>query len=343
MNKNIVRFGIAVLLSLVFLFFFFRSADWGEVIGNLGKIRPGFAVLLVVLVPLHLITRSLRWRFLLMHEKPNVKFANMFAANAVGFTVTLIFPARLGELVKPLYLAKKEGIRKGFAIGTVVVERIFDVFTMCTLLGIFLLAKPLYASLFEVDQETLRILKLSGFLGAAAALGVLLVSLSLYFFRGKTLRVFAWFLRPFPVSLSQKILNLSGEFIEGLKLFHSVGGLLAYTAFSFVVWLAIVFYYWILFFAFGHPVAFFTLIPYVFLTMIGASIPTPGMVGGFHWFSQLGITSLFPAIDPNMANSMTIVVHAVQVVVTCLIGYAILWKEGISLMQLKTLGESANP
>jgi len=36
---------------------------------------------------------------------------------------------------------------------------------------------------------------------------------------------------------------------------------------------------------------------------------------------------------------MTIVVHAIQVVVTCLIGYTILWKEGISLFQLKKLGE----
>jgi len=277
-----------------------------------------------------------------MHEKKDVKFSNMFAGNAVGFTVTLVFPGRLGELVKPLYLAGKERMRKGFVIGTVVVERIFDVFTMCALLGLFLLAKPLYASLFKIDAETSRMLKVSGFLGAGAALAVLLVSLSLYFFRERTLRVFAWFLRPFPEQFSKKILNLAGEFIEGLKFFHSVGNLLVYTALSFVVWLGIVLYYWILFFAYGHPVAFFTLIPYVFLTMIGASIPTPGMVGGFHFFSRMGITSLYPDIDPNMAVSMTIVVHAVQVVVTCLIGYAILWKDGLSLLQLKKLGESTN-
>lgn len=343
MKKNIVRFGLVFLLSFVFLFFFFRSIDWREVLGHLGRVHPGFAVLLVVLVPLHLVTRALRWRFLLVHEKKDVKFFNMFAGNAVGFTVTLIFPGRLGELVKPLYLAGKEKMRKGFVIGTVVVERIFDVFTMCTLLALFLLAKPLYASIFKIDQETHAMLMLSGFLGAGAALAVLLVSLSLYFFRERTLRVFAWFLRPFPDAFSAKILNLAGEFIEGLKFFHSVGGLLVYAALSFVVWLAIVFYYWILFFAFGHPVAFFTLIPYVFLTMIGASIPTPGMVGGFHFFSRMGITSLFPAIESNMAVSMTIVVHAVQVVVTCLIGYAILWKDGMSLLQLKKLGEGSAP
>jgi len=37
---------------------------------------------------------------------------------------------------------------------------------------------------------------------------------------------------------------------------------------------------------------------------------------------------------------MSIIVHAIQLVVTCLLGYAILWKEGISLFQLKKLGEN---
>jgi uncharacterized membrane protein YbhN (UPF0104 family) len=74
--------------------------------------------------------------------------------------------------------------------------------------------------------------------------------------------------------------------------------------------------------------------------MVGASIPTPGMVGGFHYFSKLGLTALY-GIDPNQAVGVTILVHAVQIVVTALIGYAILWKEGMSVFQLKRLGETA--
>jgi uncharacterized membrane protein YbhN (UPF0104 family) len=100
------------------------------------------------------------------------------------------------------------------------------------------------------------------------------------------------------------------------------------------------FYYWIFFFAYGVSVYYFFLIPYMFLTMVGASIPTPGMAGGFHIFSREGMTQ-FLGIEYNQAVAMTIVIHAIQFVVTCLIGYAILWKEGISLFQLKKLGEDA--
>lgn len=340
MRKNWVRFGIILLLTAVFLFFFFRSVDWKEVYRYLSQVNLSIFILTVILAPLHLVTRAWRWRYLLIQEKKEVKFRNMFAGNAVGFAVNFSLPGRVGEVIKPLYLAHKEKIRKGFALGTVVVERIFDMFTMCFLLGLFLLARPLYSSKFKAGADAFSSLYLWGIVGVAFASILLLLSLSLYFFREKTLRFISFLLKPFPQKFAQKVLLLSEEFIEGLKFFHSLKSLLMYTFFSFVVWLAIVFYYWVFLFAFGVSLSFFLLVPYVFLTMVGASIPSPGMVGGFHYFSKLGLTAFYN-IDPNLAVGVTILVHAVQVVVTCCIGYAILWKEGMTIFQLKRLGEEA--
>ena len=340
MKKGLLRFGIIFFLIVVFLYFFFRSVNWKEVFGYLTDVNLRFFVLIIVLVPVHLLTRAIRWDLLLRHEKKGTGLFNRFAANAVGFTVTLIFPGRLGELVKPIYLAQKENMRKGFVLGTVVVERIFDIFTMCFLLGIFLLAKPLYSSFFNADADAYSNLYLWGIVGVAFASVMLIISLSLYFFRDKTFSVIRFLLRPFPERISNKILNIFHEFIQGLKFFHSFGNLFAYIGLSFVVWLGIIFYYWIFFFAYNISVPYFLLFPYVFLTMVGASIPTPGMVGGFHYFSKLGLTSLFH-IGASRAVSMTIVIHAVQLLMTCLLGYGILWKEGISLLQVKKLGEEA--
>lgn len=338
MKKTWVHLTVIFIITLVFLFFFFRSVNWKEVFGYLTDIDLKFFILIVLLVPLHLATRALRWNYLLKHEKKGVKFYNRFAGNAIGFTVIFIFPGRVGELVKPLYLARKENMKKGFVLGTIVVERIFDIFTMCFLLGLFIVSKPLYSSIFHINEEIYSNLKMWGIIGAAFASFLLIVILSLYFFKDKTLSVFSFFLKPIPQRTRQKILRLTDEVIQGLKFFHSIGNLFTYIFLSMVVWLGIIFYYWIFFFAYDISVPFFFLFPYVFLTMVGASIPTPGMVGGFHAFSKLGMTSLYN-IDVNLAIGMTIVVHAVQVVVTCLIGYVILWKEGISLFQLKKIGE----
>jgi len=338
-KKTWIRLTFILLITVGFLFFFFRRFEWKSVWSSLTDVNVTILVLAILMVPLHLVTRAFRWRYLLIHEKKDVKFYNLFAGNAVGFTVTFLLPGRLGEIVKPLYLAKKEGVRPGFVLGTVVVERIFDMFTMCFLLGVFLLAKPLYASTFRVEAEAYAKLNYWGIIGVAFATVLLGVSLFFYFFRERALKTAAFFLKPFPQKIGQKILTLLHEFIDGLKFFHSLRNLLVYAGLSYVVWLGITFFYWVFFQAFGIQPSFFLLIPYIFLTMIGASIPTPGMLGGFHQFSKLGLVELY-GVDPNLALGATIVVHALQLVVTCLIGYAILWKDGLSLFQLKRLGET---
>jgi uncharacterized protein (TIRG00374 family) len=340
MKKNTIRAIILFALTFVFLFFFFRSVEWNEVLSYLDDIDLKLFILLLVLVPLNFVFRAIRWQCLLKHEKKGVSFYNRFAGNAVGFAVTFLFPARLGELVKPLYLAQKEGLKKGFVIGTVVVERMFDLFNMCFLLGVFFVSRPLYTSIFnlEIEQEAYSNLALWGIIGMAIAIIILFVSLSLYFFKEKTLKLISFFLKPLSQKWRDMIMNLIDEFIEGLKFFHSWGDVFVYIFWSLVVWINIAIFYWIWLVAFDVRVPVFYIFPFVFLTMIGASIPTPGMVGGFDYFSKYGLTTLY-AVEPNLAVGMTLVVHAIQLAVTYVVGYGILWKEGISLVQIKKLGE----
>ncbi|MGB2905495.1 MAG: lysylphosphatidylglycerol synthase transmembrane domain-containing protein [Candidatus Aminicenantaceae bacterium] len=342
MKKNWWKVVLVLALTLGLLYFFFKSADWGRVWASLDDVNLPFLILAIVLAPTHLVTRSIRWKYLLQHEKEDVSFYSRFAATSIGFAVTLTFPGRLGEVIRPLYLAQREKISKAFTIGTVLVERIFDILTMCLLLGLFMLAKPFYASIFPIEESMNAQLTLWGTIAVSVAAGLLLVILALYFFESLTLRVLGFFLRPLPSRFREKILSLVQEFIQGMSFFKSTRTLLVYFLWSLIVWVSIIFYYWIFLFVYDVHVPFFAMIPFTFLLGVGASIPTPGMVGGFHSFSKLGLTSFFN-IEVNLAMAMTIVLHAVTVVVTCLIGYAILWKEGISFFQLKKIGEESNP
>ena len=340
MKKNHIRAIVLFALTFVFLFFFFRSVEWNEVLGYLNDIDLKLFIVLLLLVPVNFVFRSIRWKCLLKHEKENVSFYNRFAGNAVGFAITFLFPGRLGELVKPLYLAQKEGLKKGFVIGTVVVERMFDLFNMCFLLGVFFVSRPLYTSIFniEIEQGAYSNLALWGIIGMAIAIVLLLVTLSLYFFKEKTLKLIAFFLKPLSQKWRDQIMSLIDEFIEGLKFFHSVGDVFVYIFWSLVVWINIAVFYWIWLVAFDVRVPFFYIFPFVFLTMVGASIPTPGMVGGFDYFSKYGLITLY-GVEANLAIGMTLVVHAIQLAVTYVVGYGILWKEGISLVQIKKMGE----
>lgn len=339
MKRNLLKLVLAAALTAVFFYFFARSVEWRKVPGYIADVDLLLFLLVIPAAAVHFFTRAARWRYLLLREKRDVRYRNLVAGNIVGFTVSSVFPGRLGELAKPLYLARKEGLRPGFAIATVVVERLFDVFTMCLFLGLFLLARPHFMRTHAIDPSALDRLTSWGIVGLALAAGLLILILALYFLRERAVRAFAFLLKPVPERLRERLLGLLREFIDGLNFFHTPAHLGAYTVLSFVVWTGIILFYWLLFYAYHVRLPFYLIVPYVFLTAVGASIPTPGMVGGFHYFSKVAMTSLL-MIGPDLAAGMTLVAHAVQIGVTCALGYAILSAEGLTLFQLRKMGES---
>jgi uncharacterized YccA/Bax inhibitor family protein len=62
---------------------------------------------------------------------------SLFSVTSVGFLAIIAIPARLGELARPYLITKKCHIRMTAAVGTILVERVFDCLTV---LLIFLLA-----------------------------------------------------------------------------------------------------------------------------------------------------------------------------------------------------------
>jgi uncharacterized protein (TIRG00374 family) len=338
MKKNWVRTGIIVGLTAFFLFLFIRSVNWKEAISHFSNVNVFLLIVIVLLFPLNYFSRGFRWKYLLKEEKSDVSLYNRFAAYVIGFTMIFIFPARVGEVIRPLFLAQKEGMRKGFVLGTAVVERIFDIFTMCFLLGFFLMIKPMSPSFLGSNTKVYSNLHIWGIIAFGIASIVLIVSLLLYFFKDKTLLVINFLMKPLPKKFSDRILSVFDEFVQGLKFFHSLKNFFMFIIWSFVVWLGIIFFFWMFVRVFGVHIPYFNLFPYVFMVMVGASIPTPGMIGGYHILSQLGLTSLY-GVDPNLAGGMTVVMHFLQLVLTCLMGFVILWKEGISLIQIKKMGE----
>jgi len=342
MAKKTLRLVAVLALAGVLLYFSFRSVNWGEALRALTNVNWPLLVLVIPLFAHVFVTRAIRWRYLLRPEKKDCRFSCLFQATAVGFAVSFVLPGRVGEVVRPLYLARKEGIRPGYAIGTIVVERVFDMLTMCGLLALFLLARPLYAERLAVRPEAFDRLLFWGKVGVAFAVVILVLIVALYIFKDRALTFFTRLLRRAPEKFSAKALTLLREFIDGLKFFHSLASVGVYLLLSVMVWLGIAFYYWVFFQAFRVPANYILVIPYVFLTGVGASIPTPGMVGGFEFFSNLGLSLLF-GLDASRASGITIATHAHQVLVTYLLGYAILAKEGLTLFQIRRLGETKTP
>jgi uncharacterized protein (TIRG00374 family) len=158
-----VRFWVGLAVSLVFLLLFFRSVPWDKVASafsgaNYAWILPAVAVYLV-----SLLVRSFRYRYLVL-DLVDVPATRLFPVICIAFMANNLVPARAGELVRAYVMGEKFGISKVSALGTVVVERLFDGLTLL----IFLLVTVATLG----SNGTLRTLALLSLIVFVAALAV---------------------------------------------------------------------------------------------------------------------------------------------------------------------------
>jgi uncharacterized protein (TIRG00374 family) len=89
--------------------------------------------------------RAVRWSALIAPIK-KVSVLNLFSATMIGFMANSVLPARIGEIIRPVMVAKKEKVKVTASFATVVMERIFDmlcVIVFASLLFFFLPAETL--------------------------------------------------------------------------------------------------------------------------------------------------------------------------------------------------------
>jgi len=127
-----------LLISALFIYLALRNVDMTRLWQVITSAKLFFLFLIIVLTFLQFIVRAWRWRILLEPIK-TTGFMNRLCTIFIGFGANCVFPARLGEFIRANYLGHSEGISGSSAFGTLVVERLFDGFTLLLVLLIGLL------------------------------------------------------------------------------------------------------------------------------------------------------------------------------------------------------------
>ena len=83
------------------------------------------AIYLVTLAATHYF-RATRWKYLLRPLGVSLPLGRLLAMSTVGFMGILLLPVRLGEFIRPYYVARSGQSRMSAVLGTVAVERIAD-------------------------------------------------------------------------------------------------------------------------------------------------------------------------------------------------------------------------
>jgi len=317
---------VVVIVTAGLLWLFFRHLDVRQIWGAFTRANPwliGAAVLATVQ------TYALRaWRWMaLLRPLGHARFRTAFRTTVIGFTATFLLPGRVGEVLKPYLLARQEGFKMPSTFATVIIERLLD---LVTVLLLFACALPFMH--VDVGRDVV-------WAGGVAAVMSLAGLTTLFLCAGHPERLGRWAGRltsRLPARVGGAADRLVRTFAEGLAVMRQPGPLVLAAAWSVPLWLSIALSIWITSAAFDLTFSFAGTFLVVMFLVVGVAAPTPGGVGGFHYFYLLAVTRFFGA-NADTAAAAALVLHAVSFIPVTIMGLIYMSQDGLSLGSLRRM------
>ena len=336
---------LLALVALGGLFYKFRNSitlegfQWATVGQSLRDARLSLLVLTVATIYVCFAIRALRWmRF--SRTLGTTHFLNVYSATLMGFTGTFLL-GRAGEPIRPVLIAKKDGLSIPRMFGVYVLERVFDMAATAVIAGGALLFFE-QQGLTPGEQDMVLKVRSAGVLLLVALLAA--VSFLIYFrYHGAD-----WLARRLQKPSwrggwrGRIILLLEGfaEGLQGIRTWNDLGALIGLSA---VHWFLIVVCYWWVAHSFGGKLGELTLADAALVlafSMVGSAVQFPGVGGGAQVATFLVLTLIF-AVEKVPAATMSIMVWLLTFASCSLAGLPLLFREGWSMGELRKMATAA--
>ena len=317
--KNFLRYTISLALAGGLLWLVFKDIDLVAMLDRLQQADWRWVALSCTLVLMAHITRAWRWQMLLEPLGYRPSLFDATTSVLTGYFANYIIP-RMGEVTRCGTLYKLEKVPVNLSFGTVVAERVFDVFTLLVLIGLNFLLEFDRLSTFFLDFFGSKV---SGgepqgtpFLLIAFGGLVLLITAGVVFIlTNKDLRE-----KLLQNAIILKIATFLKGMLEGVM---SVRRLRSPGLFIFSTLLIWVFYYLISYVLFFSIPETSTLGPLAGLTIlvigaIGMTAPTQGGIGAYHLL--VGNVMILYGLTQKDGITLATFVHGTQMLFMLAIG-----------------------
>ncbi len=127
--RRYVRTFAIVFLTVGLMWAFLRGVDLADVWMAIRQARPDLLFLALLFIAASYLVRIVRWQFLL-RPVGRVRLSSAARATVIGFAANALVPGRVGEVLRPYVLARREGLSGSAAFGTIVLERVLDLLTI---------------------------------------------------------------------------------------------------------------------------------------------------------------------------------------------------------------------
>jgi uncharacterized protein (TIRG00374 family) len=320
MNKKVV---LGILISIGLVYLSIRGINLQDVFRDLKKIQLSYVIFFILLVIIMQWLRSYRWGIILQPMEKIDQFS-LFSVTCVGFLAIASIPARIGELARPYLISKRSSIKMSSALGTILVERVLDSFTVLAIAIVVL---------FLTDLPPWMIKSSIVFFLFALVMFCFIVFLILR--RDTALKLINKILNKLPGKFAHKIDELIHHFIDGFQVVTNINFLLYLFFLSVLVWLLDVLAIYILFLAFGFNLPVIASFVVMIILVVGIAIPTaPGYIGNWHFACVLGLS--FFSLDKAEALSFAVVYHFLSMAIVVLLGFIFFPFNKFSISDMKS-------
>jgi uncharacterized protein (TIRG00374 family) len=317
---------IGFLVSAVFLYLAVRGVHPREVWTAMTGARflwlvPGSTLTIVAFM-----IRAWRWRYLMEPVRP-IGFGASFSATMIGFMANNVLPARAGEVVRAVALGRRERISKSSVFATIVMERLFDLFTILLILGAVFLVFPFPALVLRAGITVLII-----------SVGILLALVLLHFQSHNLRAAIEPAFQRLPGRIGGMFTRFMQAFIDGLGILRRGRHIAIVALLSALMWLVTILGIVCVLLAMSQQMPYLentlkAALALLVAVSLAIMVPsTPGYIGPVQYVCK-EILALFQ-VTQEAALGFSFLYQASQFIPITAVGIYYLWKENLSLADL---------
>jgi glycosyltransferase 2 family protein len=326
--KKIVQLSAMFVLAVILLYFSFREVKWDGFIEDLRKCNYWWILTSMAVGFMGFIFRSFRWRLLMLPLNKNITKREAYDGTTIAYLTNFAFP-RAGELARCGVIAKSGKTSFEGALGTVVLERSFDMICLIIfVLAILIFKWNEFGTFMSRELFAPLLQKFSGagiwWLGGISVGILVLIYLLARIFRTRLLKL------KFIQKVSKILHGLAAGIMSAFKM-KNKWLFLAYTAGLWgTYWLTS--YTTILAFpSVGH----LTMIDAMFLMVVGGLgwvVPVQGGLGAYHFIVSLALATVY-AIPQTEGVVFATISHESQAIMMIICG-------AVSLISINLSGKT---
>ena len=304
--QKIIKYIVFISVSSVLMYFAFKDQNLSEIISKLKNIEYSWLLLSMGFGAIAIISRGVRWIYLIKALGYNSSIKNSVNSVAVGYLTNILIP-RAGEISRCTSLQQVEKIPFNKLFGTIILERVIDFAILISLILVSFLYK--YQEINSFFREILGSSNES-LLSNPILVFLIIFSLILYLLRNQIKKL----------KYYEKIKSLISGVKEGFISLKNLDHKTPFIMHTILIWLMYLLMTYVCFFAIVETenLNIFDGVYILVIGGLGMVVPSQGGIGSYHLAVKIGLVGIGIAAQPALLFAFA--VHTAQTLMTIIFG-----------------------